>query len=77
MIVSKLVLQNFDRDFAGGSMFHSERFHNTRPDHLSEHVKEQGINIKALFTLVLANSCQQLKNRGRNLMAAEKLKSVS
>lgn len=44
--------------------FHSERFHNTRQGHLSEHVKERGTNIKALFTMVLANSCKQLKNRG-------------
>ena len=47
-----------------GRITHSERFHNTRPGHLSEHVKEQGINIKVLFTLALANSCKQLKNRG-------------
>lgn len=47
-----------------GRITHSERFHNTRPGHLSEHVKEQGINIKVHFTLALANSCKQLKNRG-------------
>ena len=47
-----------------GRITHSERFRNTRPGHLSEHVKEQGINIKVLFTLALANSCKQLKNRG-------------
>ena len=47
-----------------GRITHSERFHNTRPGHLSEHVKDQGINIKVLFTLALVNSCKQLKNRG-------------